>query len=104
LPDGCAPKILSITSHKNIPIFRNSDLTYIVSHSAPSKGRIAIAVDVARNAVDVQIAVRRAASARTVKSCDSGALRLGAQVVGQLQRLRDGDGGKTARFTEKSTL
>jgi hypothetical protein len=103
-PTGARCKMLSTALRKNIPIFRNSDSAYYLRRSAPSKGRIAIAVDVGRNVVDGQIAVRRAASARTAKSCGPGALKLGAQVVGQLQRLRGVDGGNSAQFTEESTL
>jgi hypothetical protein len=52
LPDGQSDKILSTTSRKNIPIFRNSDLAYGLPVPHPHKGRLAIAADVARNVVD----------------------------------------------------
>lgn len=60
-PTGARTKPLSTPARKNIFLFRNSDLPYSPSRSAPRKGRIAIATDVARNAVDGLVAVKRAA-------------------------------------------
>src|ERR1700752_1380774 len=45
------------------------------------EGRIAIVTDAGWNAVDATSAERRAARARTAKSCGPGALRSGAKFV-----------------------
>src|SRR5579871_2145870 len=102
-PTGARTQSLSSPGCKNIFLFRNSDLPYISSRSAPSKGRIAIAVDVARNAVDGQIAVRRAASARTAKSCGSGALRLGVKLSFGSEGCATATVAMKAKLTGKST-
>jgi hypothetical protein len=51
-PTGAVAEFMSILDRKNIPLFRNSDLPYHPPRSAPHKGRLAIAADVARNVVD----------------------------------------------------
>jgi len=103
LPDGCTdPTPVKPWLQKYFPFPKFGFAVYF-SRSAPSKGRIAIAVDVARNAVDGQIAVRRAASARTAKSCGSGALRLGVKLSFGSKGCSNATVAMKAKLTEKST-
>jgi hypothetical protein len=97
-PTGARQNILSSLKRKNILIFRISDSPY-GPVPRPSQGASRDRRERGAECGGRVGAVRRAASARTAKSCGPGALRLGAQGVARLQRRRGDDGGNSAQFT-----
>jgi hypothetical protein len=102
-PTGARQNILSSLKRKTILIFRISDLPY-GPVPRPSQGASRDRRERGAECGGRVGAVRRAASARTAKSCGPGALRLGAQGVARLQRRRGDDGGNSAQFTGEHAI
>jgi hypothetical protein len=105
-PTGNHSKFLSIppSENKSLSEIKNYDKT---NTSRPHEGRNASSRFVVRAAMDVHLAARRAAEARTVKPCGPVPPMLGSSLLMRCRprgRLRSaGDGDYKARYSKEST-